>query len=142
MRTIGILVFICCAILLGRSTSIDQVPASGKIIVGEDEYEMRTRAYSSDGKKVKIHSVEPTSVQEAVKDFETLTMEQGTEVEIEIEESPVLTVFEWDEKAEKKEIPLEDNKITIPSNLGVYIYEVQAEWTDGEAFFVFDVEVE
>ena len=75
-----ILVFIS---LVGCSSSSgsadDQIPTSGKIIVHQDkyqdEYEMRTGKYESNGETVNIRSMEDNSVQELSKTFNTLGIE-------------------------------------------------------------------
>lgn len=58
-----------------------------------------------------------------------------------IKENPSVAVFEWNEDEEAKEVALKDNKINVPEEGGIYIYEVKAKWENGEASFIFDVEV-
>ena len=106
----------------------NQIPISAKINVQQTEYEMITGKYVWDGKKANIRSLNNDSVIELAKDFETLTVEKNTDIEIVIEDNPCLTVFEWNENEEANKITIRDNKITIPSKAGVYVYEVKAKW--------------
>ena len=119
----------------------NQIPTSGKINVQQNEYEMITGKYASDGDKVTIRSLDNHSVIELAKNFETLTLEKNTDIEIVIEDNPSLTVFEWNENEVANKITIRDNKITLPSMAGVYVYEVKAKWPNGEASYIFDVEV-
>ncbi|MEF2292364.1 MULTISPECIES: hypothetical protein [Virgibacillus] len=123
-----------------NSEEAEQVPTSGEIIVHSNKYEMIPGNYVSKGEP-EIHSVDTPSVLELSKEFETLTVNNNSSIEIIIKENPSLTVFEWNEDEQTKEVAFKDNKINVPEKEGVYIYEVKAKWENGEASFIFDVEV-
>ena len=57
-------------------------------------------------------------VVEIAEDFDTLTLEKNRMIDI-----------------------VTENQITVPSNSGHYIYVVRGEWDDGEAAYIFDVEI-
>ncbi|WP_141130752.1 hypothetical protein [Virgibacillus dokdonensis] len=88
-----------------------------------------------------IQSVDTPSVLELSEEFETLTVNKNSSIEIIVKENPSLTVFQWNEDEQTKEVALKDNKLNVPQKEGIYIYEVKAKWENGEASFIFDVEV-
>ncbi len=63
-------------------------------------------------------------------------------VKVKIEDDPVMKVFLWNETGKEKEIKLEDDQITVPADKGKYIYEVLAEWKNGEISYTFVAEVQ
>lgn len=123
-----------------NSEEAEQVPTSGEIIVHSDKYEMIPGDYVSKGEP-EIQSVDTPSVLEFSEEFETLTVNKNSNIEIIIKENPSLTVFQWNEDEQTKEVALKDNKLNVPQKEGIYIYEVKAKWENGEASFIFDVEV-
>ncbi|WP_066196164.1 hypothetical protein [Gracilibacillus timonensis] len=119
---ISVLSVIGCTTLLGCTSESDQIPVSGKIIVEQEEYEMITANYSSDGEEVDLYSVGEKSAQEVADDFENRTLPKNTEIKIAVEDQPSLTVLEWSEDEQSTEVSIEDDTITTPSKTGVYIY--------------------
>ena len=118
-----------------------QIPTSGKIIVQQIEYEMIPGNYKWNGEKTQINSTDDLSVSKHAKRFDTLELNQNENIELVIEDSPDLTVYEWSEEGNSKKLPLKESKITVSSNSGYYIYEVLGKWPNGEASYIFDVEV-
>lgn len=120
----------------------EQIPVIGKIIVDETEYEMRVGNYKWKGEKMSIEQVGSTDTpMEIAKGFNDLVIEKNSKIEILIEDDPNLTVYQYSEDGKSKEITLTEKQITVPSNSGHYIYEVVGKWSDGEASFIFDVEI-
>lgn len=119
----------------------NQTPVSGKIIVENSEYEMMAGHYNWKGENTKIKRVNNVSPIEIAKDFETLTVEKNKKIELIIEDNPDLTVYQWNEDGDSKEVDLTENYITVPSESGYFIYEVVGKWSDGEVSYIFDVEI-
>lgn len=120
----------------------EQTPVIGKITVNETEYEMRVGNYKWKGEKMSIQQVGSTDTPiEIAKEFNDLILEKNSVIKIVIEDDPNLTVYQYNEDGKSKEIALAENQITVPSNSGHYIYEVIGKWSDGEATFIFDVEI-
>ncbi|WP_264737566.1 hypothetical protein [Cytobacillus firmus] len=71
-----------------------------------------------------------------------ITVKPGQKVKIKIEDDPVIKVFLWNETGKEREIKLEDDQITVPAGKGKYIYEVLAEWTNGEISYTFAAEIQ
>ncbi|WP_318614547.1 DUF3221 domain-containing protein [Sporosarcina sp. YIM B06819] len=78
----------------------------------------------------------PTQIAE---NFEAIFAEANSKAKIVIEQNPSLSVYAWN--AKREEIAVEEGLISLPATSGRYIYEVVAEWTNGEVSFTFVVEV-
>jgi len=119
----------------------NQIPVAGKIIVDNSEYEMKVGRYNWEGENTKIKRVENFSPIKIAKDFETLKVEKNEKIKLVIEDNPDLTVYLWSEDGKSKGVNLKQNYITVPSKSGYFIYEVVGKWSDGEASYIFDVEI-
>jgi hypothetical protein len=126
---------------LQNASKQNQTPVSGKIIVDKSEYEMMGGQYEWDGVKTKIKRIDTVSPIEIAKGFDTLILEKNKKVEVVIEDNPNITVYQWNEDGESKEVFLTENQITVPSKSGYFIYEVVGKWSDGKASYIFDVEI-
>ncbi|WP_316572077.1 hypothetical protein [Neobacillus sp. YIM B06451] len=124
-----------------RFSNLNQIPVSGKIIIDKTEYQMMGGKYEWDGGKTTIKTIDTVSPIEIAKDFKTLTVEKDKKIEIVIEDNPDLAVYQWNEDGESKEVNLAGNYITVPSESGYFIYEVVGKWSDGQASYIFDVEI-
>ncbi len=134
------LVLILTGCSITNNSIEEQIPTSGSIVVGKTEYEMMPGKYTYRGETMKISTLEDKSVYEIAEGFDTLNVEKNESIEIILEDNPSLTVNEWNDVGEVKEITIKDNKITVQSEAGIYIYEVVAKWPNGEASFIFEVE--
>lgn len=54
---------------------------------------------------------------------------------------PELKVFVHFEDGNTEEVALEGNTLVLPSDIGRYIYEVNGEWPEGTASYIFVVEI-
>ncbi|MEH7454781.1 hypothetical protein [Gottfriedia acidiceleris] len=117
-----------------------QIPVSGKIIVDNSEYEMKVGRYNWERENTKIRRIENFSPIKIAKDFETLKLQKNEKVKLVIEDNPDLTIYLWSEDGKSKGVK-KQNYITVPSKSGYFIYEVVGKWSDGEASYIFDVEI-
>ena len=92
--------------------------------------------WRKDGMVTTTDHAGPTQIAES---YSPVVVAPGEMLTIEIEQNPKITSFIW-EGEERTEVE-EGNKINIPKREGRYIYEVMAEWTDGEVSYTFVVEV-
>ena len=115
---------------------------TGFIRSGESRYEMANGGYSwSKGNLMETQTVQtdyagPTQIGE---NFEAIVLDPGSQVSIEIEQDPDLSLFLW--VSNDKSEAIEGNEITVPANKGRYIYEVVAKWSNGEVSFTIVIEV-
>lgn len=117
---------------------------TGLINVQGKEYEMEAGNYKWERKKgsetmvVQTDAASPNQIGEYYKPIE---LEPNTNINIEIEDEPKISVYKWNENGINKEVTLKNNILYVPSSKGRYIYEVLAKWPNGEVSYTFVVEV-
>lgn len=118
-----------------------QIPQTGKVLVENIEYEMTGGEYKWIGKNTEARRLDVAPPSHLADEIESILTEKNSHIEIVIEQNPELTVYLWNEDERLKEITLKDNQFTAPSAGGRYIYEVRSNWINGEASFVFVIEI-
>jgi hypothetical protein len=65
-----------------------------------------------------------------------------SEIEIDFEKEPVsLSAEQWINEGKAKNIKVKNKKITAPSESGVYVYQLTANWKQGDGSYVFRIKV-
>ncbi|MGE7918241.1 hypothetical protein ACQKM9_04730 [Viridibacillus sp. NPDC093762] len=141
-----LLLFLTPFILMGCSQLAENTVSSmyldGKINVDNEEYNLIQGFYTYKDEEVESKKLDPFSPIEAADQFDTLTVEKNSEIEIELEnKTTYITVYQWNEDGLVKEVQLVGNVLTVPSEEGYYVYEVVGKWKNGETTLVFDIDV-
>jgi hypothetical protein len=116
----------------------------GLINVQGKEYEMEAGNYKWERKKgsetmvVQTDAASPNQIGEY---YKAIGLEPNTNIKIEIEDNPNISVYQWNENGRDKEVTLKNNHLAVPLSKGRYIYEVLAKWPNGEVSYTFVVEV-
>ena len=114
----------------------------GKVILIGEQYTMIPTDYEWEEDNVKITDMSSRDIEELADDFETLEVEKGDILNFEIEKSPSsIAITRLNEEGVIDDVEIKDYKITLPSQEGYYIYELQVVWDKGKETFVFDVDV-
>ena len=114
----------------------------GKVILNGEQYTMIPTDYEWEEDNVKITDMSSRDIEELADDFETLEVEKGDILNFEIEKSPSsIAITRLNEEGVIDDVEIKDYKITLPSQEGYYIYELQVVWDKGKETFVFDVDV-
>lgn len=113
---------------------------SGFVKVEETRYEMAKGGFRWEmGNMASETDVAgPTQIAEH---FEVIEVGPSSEVDIEVEQKPKLSVLLWEDEEKASSIQLGENQLTMPTEEGRYIYEVRAGWQNGEVSYTFVVEV-
>lgn len=113
--------------------------------MAEDEkFTMANGNFEWNEKNFSSSSLTYETPQELANRFDTLSLDKGETIEIEIESNlhpQNIILNQINENGTVEKVDLKNNEFTLPENEGYYIYEVEAKWKQGYAFFVFDVEV-
>jgi hypothetical protein len=56
--------------------------------------------------------------------------------------NPQISGYLWVDEKKDEELPSQHQQLTLPSEKGEYIIEIQAEWSKGESSYTFIVEVQ
>ena len=113
---------------------------SGFVKVDETRYEMSKGGYrwEKGNMTTQTDAAGPTQIAEH---FEAIEVKPNSEVYIEVEQKPKLSMYLWEDEERASSIQLNENKMTMPTEEGRYIYEVRAAWENGEISYTFVVEV-
>lgn len=117
---------------------------TGSINVNDKEYEMVVGNYRWERKQgldTQVVETDATSPYQIADNFSAILVEPNTSINIEIEESPGISLYLWNENGREKEITLKNNQFLAPTSKGQYIYEILAKWSNGEVSYTFVVEV-
>lgn len=117
---------------------------TGLINVQGKEYEMKAGNYKWERKKgsdTEVVQTDAASPYQIGENYKAIGVEPNTNIKIEIEDNPKISVFQWNENGRVKEVTLTNNYLAVSSSKGRYIYEVLAKWLNGEVSYTFVVEV-
>ncbi|WP_438314274.1 hypothetical protein [Sporosarcina sp. FA9] len=112
---------------------------NGFVTINDTRYDMASGGYqwSIGNQTVTTDHAGPTQMAEH---FTAIMAKPNSVATIQIPQNPNLNAYLWNPNDTR--VHLEDNQITIPDAPGRYIYEVRAEWSNGNMSFTFVVEVE
>lgn len=124
----------------------DDFPPSmtGLINVQGKEYEMKAGNYKwerKNGLETDIVQTDAASPSQIGEYYSAIELEPNTNIIIDIEDNPKVSVYEWNENGRINEVTLKNNVLSVPSSKGRYIYEALANWPNGEVSYTFVVEV-
>lgn len=129
-----------CSQLAGNTAS--SMYLEGKIIVDNEEYNLIQGFYTYKDEEVESKKLDPFYPVEVADQFDTLTVEKNSEIEIVLENKTTsITVYQWNEDGLVEVVQLDENVLTVPSEEGYYVYEVVGKWKNGETTLVFDIDV-
>ncbi|URT68859.1 hypothetical protein [Cytobacillus firmus] len=150
IKLVRMIVILSVSLLFGCSDkSVDQAEfppeKTAAVEVNGSDYSIEKGGYRWVRKKgletetVTTDHASPNQMAELLK---PIRVKPEQKVKVKIEDDPVMKVFLWNETGKEKEIKLEDDQITVPADKGKYIYEVLAEWKNGEISYTFVAEVQ
>jgi hypothetical protein len=112
----------------------------GTIETSKGTYKWETQVFLS--KNVVIaDAAAPFQIAE---EMEARIVPQGSIANIKFSDTskPQLNVYLWEEEKRGKELSLIRNQLTLPSQIGRYVIEIFARWSNGEASYTFVVEIQ
>ena len=112
----------------------------GMIKVDGNDYEMSSGGFSwvNGDQAIEADALAPTQIAEG---FDAIEAEPSSEISIEIEQNPKLSVYLWEDENKTMPIQLNATAMALPVEEGRYIYEVRATWENGKVSYTFVVEV-
>ncbi|MEK3981436.1 lipoprotein [Psychrobacillus sp. FSL K6-2836] len=114
----------------------------GKVIIGDEQYTMMPSNYEWKEDDIEISTKSIHDINELAELFETIEVGKGDILKFEIDQNPTsITVKKLNEDGTIDSVEIEDNKITLPSKEGYYIYELNTTWAQGKETFTFDINV-
>lgn len=125
------------------SNSNDYVQAQGKVIVGNQDYSMLIGEFEWKEKDFEARNISESNIYDLADEFNTIEVDKNEKLKIEIEQNPTsIIVDQWNEDGTVDTVVSQGNEITLPSEVGYYIYEVIAEWNEGRITYIFDINIQ
>ncbi|WP_227887553.1 hypothetical protein [Cytobacillus oceanisediminis] len=150
IKFLRIIVVLSASLLFGCSDkSVDQAEfppdKTAAVEVNGSDYSIEKGGYRwvrKKGLETETVTTDHASPNQMAEHLQPISVKSGQKVKVKIEDNPILNVFLWNQSGKEKEIKLEDDQITVPADKGTYIYEVLAEWKNGEISYTFVAEVQ
>ncbi|QPQ36604.1 MULTISPECIES: hypothetical protein [unclassified Lysinibacillus] len=115
----------------------------GQVILDGAQYNMLPSKFEWKEDDVEMRLKGSPDINEIADNFETLDVKKGEILKFNIEQSPIaITATKMNEDGTIENVEIKEEKITMPSKEGYYIYELDALWNNGKESFIFDVYVE
>ncbi|MEK3996629.1 hypothetical protein MKY29_18100 [Psychrobacillus sp. FSL K6-2365] len=117
---------------------------AGIIEVNGKQYDIATGNYKrerKEGMETQVIGTDAASPYQIADDFKAILIGQSETIHINVEAEPTITVYLWDENGRQKKVSVSNNQIKAPENAGKYVFEVLAEWSNGEVSYTFVVEI-
>ncbi|SDN71838.1 hypothetical protein SAMN05518871_10749 [Psychrobacillus sp. OK028] len=113
------------------------------IEVNGQSYEMMKGNYSwerKQGMETQVIQADTASPYQIAENYDAIEIDQSKTIHIKIEDEPTLTAYLWDANSRQQEVPVNDNQIEVPKSAGKYVYEVLAQWANGEVSYTFVID--
>ncbi|MFJ8260822.1 lipoprotein [Rummeliibacillus sp. NPDC094406] len=128
--------------LTGCNTHSIESQPEGKVVVDNKDYTMIGSDYSWKGNNIEINTKSSPDIYELADQFKTLEVKKGDTLKLEIERNPSsIKAIKLNEDGTSDYVEIKDNKITMPSDEGYYIYKLKTTWDKGKETFIFDVNI-
>lgn len=117
---------------------------TGIIEVNGQQYDMAKGNYRwerKEGMETQVIETDAASPYQIADDFEAIPIRQSAIIHINIEDEPSVTVYPWDENGRQKEVSVNNKQFEAPESAGKYVYEVLAQWSNGEVSYTFAVDI-
>ncbi|MEK4486246.1 hypothetical protein MHH81_11750 [Psychrobacillus sp. FSL H8-0484] len=117
---------------------------TGLIRINETEYEMIVGNYKweiKQGLETQVVQTDAASPYQIAENVKAIIIEESSNIKIEIEGNPEISVYLWNENGREKEVKVDKNQLSVPTSKGQYIYEVLAKWSNGEVSYTFVIEI-
>ncbi|WP_203249111.1 DUF3221 domain-containing protein [Sporosarcina beigongshangi] len=112
---------------------------AGVIEINGTSYKMEKGGFrwTKGNQTITTDAASPTQIAEKL---EPITIKANSEAIVVIEQNPSLSVYIWDTE-QRTTASVKGGQITLPATSGNVIYEVVANWANGEVSFTFVVDI-
>jgi hypothetical protein len=138
--------FLLLIILLFASCSSNtrEYPPEATVNINGETIEIRrgTFDWNINGEFYHADSYAPYQMPEEL-NMETITVEPGSIADVQFADNskPNIIGFLWDNEKRGQKLFTNQQQLTLPSEKGEHIIEIEANWENGECEYVFVVEV-
>ncbi|WP_419959877.1 hypothetical protein [Psychrobacillus sp. BM2] len=116
----------------------------GTIEINGQQYDMAKGNYRwerKQGLETEVIQADAASPYQIAENLDAIRINKNETILINIEEESAINVYLWDENGRQKEVSINDKQFQAPESTGKYVYEVLAQWSNGEVSYTFVVEM-
>lgn len=116
----------------------------GTIEINGQQYDMAKGNYRwerKQGLETEVIQADAASPYQIAENLDAIRINKNETILINIEEESAIHVYLWDENGRQKEVSINNKQFRAPENTGKYVYEVLAQWSNGEVSYTFVVEM-
>lgn len=116
----------------------------GTIEINGQQYDMAKGNYRwerKQGLETEVIQADAASPYQIAENLDAIRINKNETILINIEEESAINVYLWDENGRQKEVSINDKQFQTPESTGKYVYEVLAQWSNGEVSYTFVVEM-
>ncbi|KAB7709055.1 hypothetical protein F9802_02700 [Bacillus aerolatus] len=134
-------------IVVGCSSETKEEPPEAIVKINDENIETAKGTYQWETKglfsnrTVNADAAAPFQIAE---DMKAKIVEQSSVANIKFNDGsqPQLHAYLWEEEKRGEELPLNQHQITLPSEKGKYVIEINAVWSNGDSSYTFVIEVQ
>jgi predicted small lipoprotein YifL len=117
----------------------------GYVVIDGEEKKLEKGNYYWEVKKgltTEVTQTDAASPNQIAENVEAISAPPDTEMSFKLVGDPTITAYLRNGQDREKEIELQEEKFRTPTEKGRYIYEVLAEWENGEISYTYVIELE
>ncbi|MGE7763439.1 hypothetical protein [Peribacillus sp. NPDC097895] len=134
-------------IVVGCSNETKEEPPEAIVKINDENIETARGTYQWEKKSLLSNTtviVDAAAPFQIAEDMKAKIVEQSSVANVEFNDGsqPPLQAYLWEEEKRGEELPLNQHHITLPSEKGKYVIEINAKWSNGDSSYTFVVEVQ
>lgn len=146
---LGAFYFLFTSVFLSGCVNVNEAnesspPLKATISIDGLEHQIEKGGYqweSKTGSSTKAEITDHASPNQMAEEIKPISTRPNEQVDIEVEDQPNIKLYLWNGNGRVKEIIPENNQFTLLPKKGEYIYEVFAEWPNGNISYTFVTEI-
>lgn len=134
-------------IVVGCSNETKEEPPEAIVKINDENIETARGTYQWEKKRLLSNTTviaDAAAPFQIAEDMKAKIVEQSSVANVEFNDGsqPQLQAYLWEGEKRGEELPLNQHYITLPSEKGKYVIEINAKWSNGDSSYTFVVEVQ
>ncbi|WP_141992578.1 hypothetical protein [Bacillus sp. B4EP4a] len=134
-------------IVVGCSNETKEEPPEAIVKINDENIETARGTYQWEKKRLLSNTTviaDAAAPIQIAEDMKAKIVEQSSVANVEFNDGsqPQLQAYLWEGEKRGEELPLNQHHITLPSEKGKYVIEINAKWSNGDSSYTFVIEVQ
>jgi uncharacterized protein YfaS (alpha-2-macroglobulin family) len=133
-------------IVVGCSNETKEEPPEAIVKINDENIETARGTYQWEKKRLLSNTTviaDAAAPIQIAEDMKAKIVEQSSVANVEFNDGsqPQLQAYLWEGEKRGEGLPLNQHHITLPSEKGKYVIEINAKWSNGDSSYTFVIEV-